>query len=177
MKLSFSLILLSFVVLVVQLNAAQSKPIPGIHGKPVWTDPIVDGMPGEPVPIDPLNPRVIASLNYALAVGYPLQNHVSASIVSATEQVVNGLFYEMIVAVQFPEVCVMVMMNVWHRASPPGWFLTHHQLLNTACPPVVPPAPPPNPKPDPKPNPKPDPKPDPEPEPFSMSYSYMRLRN
>jgi hypothetical protein len=148
MKYGLKFLLLIFLGLTAHIHAGPSKP------SPIVTDP----MPGAPVPVYPADPRVVAVLDFALATGYPLHSYTNTSIISATQQIVNGLYYEMVVAVQFPASCVVVVMGVWQRASPPGWFLSHHKLLDIPC--------------------KDDqfPVPEPEPSPFSISYSFSQMR-
>lgn len=130
MRLVLNMLLLVWLAVLAGLIGAFDAP--GLPG--------VSGIPGAPVAISPADPRVSAVLNYALVTGYPQHNYINASVISATQQVVNGLLYQLIVAVQFPNSCMMMLLSVWQRASPPGWYLTQQQpLLNLPCPINMPP--------------------------------------
>ena len=150
------LILVRFLLLVMALDIFQA-----VKGSVVL---------GEPYPVDPRREDVQTALAFALDQAFPDYDHIDATILTATLQVVNGISFDLTTAVTAPgKECYVQLFRVWNCARPPGIFLTLNLPLHLPCPGMPS-------KPGPKPKSKPKPKPKPKPPMSSMEFHMNTLR-
>lgn len=100
----------------------------------ITNDNLSSNIPGGPVIINPYDPEVQKAFYFALNINCP-NNICTGYVYFATVQVVNGLLYNLDVAILYPNTpCVMKRFTIWKRAAPPALFLIHNFNLDYPCP-------------------------------------------